>query len=47
MALNLHDSVLPVLQAIEAKDKDKLLEVGDGIDRACETCHIKYWYAKR
>ena len=37
----------PVLQAIEAKDKDKLLEVSDGIDRACENCHIKYWYAKR
>ena len=42
MALDLHDSVLPVLQAIEAKDKDKLLEVGDGIDQACENCHIKY-----
>lgn len=47
MAYDLYDSVLPVLQAIEAKDKDKLLEVGDGIDRACENCHIKYWYAKR
>ena len=47
MALEMYDSVLPVLQAIEAKDKDKLLEVGDGIDRACENCHIKYWYAKR
>jgi hypothetical protein len=47
MAHDLYDSVLPVLQAIEAKDKDKLLEVSDGIDRACENCHIKYWYAKR
>jgi hypothetical protein len=47
MAHDLHDSVLPVLQAIEAKDKDKLLEVGDGIYRACENCHIKYWYARR
>jgi hypothetical protein len=47
MAYELYDSVLPVLQAIEAKDKDKLLEVGDGIDRACENCHIKYWYAKQ
>ena len=42
MALDLHDSVLPVLQAIEAKDKDKLLEVGDGINQTCENCHIKY-----
>lgn len=47
MAYDLHDSVLPVLQAIEAKDKDKLLEVGDGIYRACENCHIKYWFPKR
>jgi hypothetical protein len=47
MASDLYDSVLPVLQAIEAKDKDKLLEVSDGIDRACENCHINYWYAKR
>ena len=47
MASDLYDSMLPVLQAIEAKDKDKLLDVGDGIDRACENCHIKYWYAKR
>ena len=47
MALDLYDSVLPVLKAIEAKDKDKLLDVGDGINQACENCHIKYWYAKR
>lgn len=47
MAHDLHDSVLPVLQAIEEKNKDKLLDVSDGIYRACENCHIKYWYAKR
>jgi hypothetical protein len=47
MAHDLYDSVLPVLQAIEAKDKDKLLEVSDGIEVACENCHTKYWYAKR
>ena len=47
MAHALYDSALPVLQAIEAKDKDKLLEVSDGIDQACENCHMKYWYAKR
>ena len=47
MALELYDSMVPALQAIEAKDKDRLLDVGDAIDRACENCHIKYWYAKR
>ena len=47
MARELYDSVLPALHAIDAKDKEKLLEAGDAIDRACESCHIKYWYAKR
>jgi hypothetical protein len=28
----------PALQAIEAKNKDKLLEGGDAIDPACESC---------
>jgi hypothetical protein len=47
LAHALQDSVVPALQAIDAKDKDKLLEAGDAIDRACENCHMKYWYAKR
>jgi hypothetical protein len=47
MANELHDSVLPTLQAIEAKDKDRLLEVSDRIYDACENCHKQYWYAKR
>jgi hypothetical protein len=47
LAHGLYDSVVPALQAIDAKDKEKLLEAGDAIDRACESCHIKYWYAKR
>jgi hypothetical protein len=47
LAHDLSDSVVPALQAIEAKDKDKLLDAGDAINRACENCHIKYWYAKR
>lgn len=40
----LHDSVGPVIKAIDAKDKDALLAAGDGIDAACETCHLRYWY---
>jgi hypothetical protein len=43
----LYDSVLPALEAIEAKDKDRLLDAGDAIDRACENCHVKYWYPKK
>jgi hypothetical protein len=47
LAHGLYDSVVPALQAIETKDKDKLLEVGNAIDLACESCHMKYWYAKK
>jgi hypothetical protein len=30
--------------AIEAKDAEKLLDVGNAIDEACEKCHLQYWY---
>ena len=44
LAHDLYDTMVPVLRAIEAKDRHKLLEVGEGIERACENCHTKYWY---
>ena len=44
LAHGLYDTMVPVLQAIDAKDRHKLLEVGEGIERACENCHTKYWY---
>jgi hypothetical protein len=47
LANGLYDSVLPALRAIEAKDKEALLEAGDAIDRACEGCHFTYWYPKK
>jgi hypothetical protein len=43
-ARGLYDSVIVSLKAIEAKDKDALLDSGNAIDRACESCHLKYWY---
>ncbi len=47
MAHALYDSVLPALKAIDAKNKDALLDAGDGMDQACENCHMKYWYPKK
>jgi hypothetical protein len=44
LAHALHDSVMLSFKAIEAKDKEGLLESGDDIDQACENCHVKYWY---
>ena len=35
---------MKTLNAAAAKDKDKLLEVGNDIDEACEKCHLQYWY---
>jgi len=46
MAHDLHDSVLPALKAIEAKDAMALSDAGAGVDKACEDCHLKYWYPK-
>ena len=47
LASGLYDSVLPALRAIDAKDKEALLEAGDAIDQACESCHFTYWYPKK
>ena len=44
LAHDLYDTMVPVLQAIEAKDGHRLLEVGEGIESVCENCHKKYWY---
>jgi hypothetical protein len=43
-AHGLHEAGLAALQAIDAKDADKLFEVGEQIERACEGCHQQYWY---
>jgi hypothetical protein len=45
-AHDLHDSVMPALKAIDAKDAMALSDAGDAIDKACESCHLKYWYPK-
>jgi len=43
-AHGLHEAGVAALQAIDAKDADKLFEVGEQIERACEACHSQYWY---
>ncbi len=35
---------LQALAAIDAKDADKLSDVGGTIDEACEACHVTFWY---
>jgi hypothetical protein len=43
-AHGLHDATMEAFKAIDAKDAEKLLDVGNGIDEACEKCHLQYWY---
>jgi len=40
----LRDATMVAVQAIDAKNAEALSNAGDGIDKACETCHLKYWY---
>jgi len=42
----MHDSVLPALKAIDAKDPMALSDAGGAIDQACENCHLKFYYPK-
>ena len=44
LVTNLHTSGVQVLTAVDALDVDALLEAGDGLDLACESCHARYWY---
>lgn len=43
-AHGLHDATMESFKAIEKRDVEGLLNTGDGIDKACENCHLKYWY---
>jgi hypothetical protein len=45
-ARRLHDTAAVAMKAVDAKDKDALFRSLDGIDKACESCHLHYWYPK-
>jgi len=40
----LKDAALESLKVIKARDAQGLFNVGDKIDKACESCHLEYWY---
>jgi hypothetical protein len=40
----LRESALVVLDAVDRRDVDALLVAGDGLDLACENCHVVFWY---
>jgi len=35
---------LEVLEIVKRKDVHELWDAGDNLDRACESCHVAYWY---
>jgi len=43
-ATHLHDAAIDVIAAIDAKDGNKVFELGEKIEEACENCHKQYWY---
>jgi hypothetical protein len=43
-ATKLHEAGLEAMKAIDAKDSQKVFEVGEQIEQACENCHRQYWY---
>ena len=43
-AKDLYDAAMLAVDAIDKRDADKVFEVGENIDHACESCHRQYWY---
>lgn len=43
-ARRLNDAASFAMKAVDAKDKTALLGALDRVDKACESCHLKYWY---
>jgi hypothetical protein len=40
----LHDVSEEMLKAIDAKNPETMMTVGERIDEVCEACHTKFWY---
>jgi cytochrome c556 len=43
-ARRLQDAATAALTAVNAKDKDALFKAIEKVDKACENCHLHYWY---
>jgi hypothetical protein len=40
----LRNVALEVLDVANKKDVKQLFEAGEDLDKACESCHLEYWY---
>jgi hypothetical protein len=43
-AHGLYDATMVAVKAVDARSTMALSDAGNGIDEACEKCHLKYWY---
>lgn len=43
-ARTLQDAATLALRAADSRDKDALFKACDTLDKACENCHLHYWY---
>lgn len=43
-ARDLYNAAMLAAQAADKKDADRIFEVGETIEHACEGCHRAYWY---
>ena len=46
-AHELYDAVEIYLKGVDAKSVDGISDAGENIDKACENCHLRYWYPNR
>jgi len=44
LASGLHDATLVALHAIDERKAAAVFDAGENIDKACEACHLHYWY---
>ena len=40
----LRNAMLEVREIVKKKDVDALFDAGGDLDKACENCHLEYWY---
>jgi hypothetical protein len=40
----LRAAALEAVQVAKSRDLEGLFKVGDRVDKACESCHLEYWY---
>jgi hypothetical protein len=45
-ARRLQEAATGAIQAVDARNKEALFRSIDSIDKACEGCHLHYWYPK-